>query len=141
MSEIFQSFEKLSKDEQDCVRILAVSNCITLGKLNRSPVWQQQVMAVVKACGEDKSWRVRYMVADQAQQLCDVFAPHGKSTILPLFLRLLADQETEVRTIASARIPSIAHLDPTKEFLESLMPQIEKLTLPRELSTNVRTSL
>jgi len=141
MSEIFQAFEKLSKDEQDSVRILAISNCIILGKLNRSPVWQQQVMAVVKACGEDKSWRVRYMVAEHAKALCEVFEVHAKASIVPLFLRLLSDQEMEVRTIASARIASIAKLNPSKEFLESLMPQMEKLTLPRELSPHVRVSL
>jgi len=141
MSEIFQAFEKLSKDEQDSVRIPSVNNCITLGKLNKSPVWQQQVMTVVKACAEDKSWRVRYMVADLAKQLCEVFEAHAKTGIVPLFLKLLSDQEMEVRTIASARIAAIAQLHPTKDFLESLMTPMEKLTLPRELSSSVRVSL
>jgi serine/threonine-protein phosphatase 2A regulatory subunit A len=141
MSEIFEAFRKFSKDEQETVRILAVKNCIMLGKLNTSAVWQSEVMDVVKDCCEDKSWRVRYMVADQAKELCEVFEIPSKASIVPLFLKLLGDAEIEVRTIASARIAAIAQLHPTKEFLESLMPSMEKLTLPRETSANVRGSL
>merc|ERR1719428_2477934 len=94
-----------------------------------------------RLCGEDKSWRVRYMVADHAQQLCEVFESQVKSSILPLFLKLLQDQEAEVRAIAAARLASVAALHPKKEFLDSLLPAIEKLTMPKELSTPVRISL
>jgi len=81
------------------------------------------------------------MVADQAKELCEVFEVHSTASIVPLFLKLLEDQEIEVRTIASARIAAMAQLHPTKEFLQSLMPSMEKLTLPKELSPNVRGSL
>jgi serine/threonine-protein phosphatase 2A regulatory subunit A len=141
MKDIIEVFEKLAKDEQDSVRILAISNCIVLGKLTGNLASYPQVFSVVTACGEDKSWRVRYMVADHAQQLCEVFESQVKSSILPLFLKLLQDQEAEVRAIAAARLASVAALHPKKEFLDSLLPAIEKLTMPKELSTPVRISL
>mmetsp|Transcript_9040 Transcript_9040/g.26607 ORF Transcript_9040/g.26607 Transcript_9040/m.26607 type:complete len:597 (-) Transcript_9040:174-1964(-) len=141
LNELIECFDKLSKDEQDSVRLLAISNCIALGRLKSTPEWQAQVIPVVKACAEDKSWRVRYMVADNVKQLCSVFAATAATAIVPLYLRLLSDQEVEVRTIAAARIVDVAAVNPTKEFLETLMPAMEKLTMPREHSQHVRASL
>lgn len=141
LSELFQIFDKLSRDEQDSVRILAISNCIVLGKQNSNPDWQSQILPVVKTCAEDKSWRVRYMMADNVKQLCEVFETTASASIIPNYLRLLSDPEVEVRTIAAARLVDVATVNPTQEFLESLMPFIEKLTLPREHSQHVRASL
>lgn len=141
LEELVQVFAKLSKDEQDSVRILAINNCIALGKLKSTPEWQDQIMPVMKACAEDKSWRVRYMMADNVRQLCDVFQAKALTAVVPLYLKLLSDQEVEVRMIAAARIAAVATLNPTKEFLETLMPAMEKLTMPREHSQHVRASL
>mmetsp|Transcript_31456 Transcript_31456/g.91987 ORF Transcript_31456/g.91987 Transcript_31456/m.91987 type:complete len:596 (+) Transcript_31456:44-1831(+) len=137
---LLQAFEKLAKDEQDSVRILAVKNCIALGKLRNTPDWQNQIIPIMKACAEDKSWRVRYMMAESVQQLCEVFKTKTTSSVLPLYLRLLSDQEVEVRMIAAARIAAVSAFNPTKEFLESLLPAMEKLTMPREHSQHVRAS-
>lgn len=141
LPELIEVFEKLAKDEQDSVRILAINNCISLGKLSSSADWQAQILPVVKACAEDKSWRVRYMMADHVQQLCEVFKSKATSTIVPLYLQMLTDQEVEVRMIAAARISAVAAINPTREFLELLKPEIEKLTQPREHSQHVRASL
>merc|ERR1719221_317752 len=141
LTELFQAFEKLAKDEQDSVRLLAINNCIVLGRLNSSPEWKTQILPVVKSCAEDKSWRVRHVMADNVKQLCEVFHTKAKTAVVPLYLRLLSDQEVEVRTVAAARIAAVAELTPTKDFLETLMPSIEKLTLPREQSQHVRASL
>merc|ERR1719450_1679896 len=80
-------------------------------------------------------------MADNVKQLCEVFQAKASSHVVPLYLRLLSDQEVEVRTIAAARIAAVATVNPTKEFLETLMPCMEKLTYPRETSQHVRASL
>jgi len=141
LGEVFQAFEQLSKDEQDSVRILAISNCVALGRLCNNAQWQEKFLLVVKACAEDKSWRVRYTMAASVQQLLEVFQDKASTRILPLYMRLLADQEVEVRMIAAARIGAVAAFSPTKEFLETLVPAMEKLTRPREHSELVRASL
>eukprot|EP00931_Biecheleriopsis_adriatica_P020739 TRINITY_DN1376_c0_g1_i3.p1 TRINITY_DN1376_c0_g1~~TRINITY_DN1376_c0_g1_i3.p1 ORF type:complete len:593 (+),score=143.07 TRINITY_DN1376_c0_g1_i3:103-1881(+) len=141
MQELLEAFEKLAKDEQDSVRIVAISNCIALGKLEKNPACQAQILGIVKTCAEDKSWRVRYMMADNVKALCDVFEAKAVSHITPLFLGLLSDPEVEVRTIAAARVAAVAAVSPTKEFLTTLMPALEKLTMPREHSQHVRASL
>jgi len=142
LEELFQHFEKLSKDEQDSVRILAIGNCVALGKLkNAGAAWQEKILAVAKLCAEDRSWRVRYTMAERVQQLLDVFPAQAVATVVPLYLKLLSDQEVEVRMIAAARIGAVAAVNPTKEFLETLVPQLEKLTNPRQHSEHVRASL
>mmetsp|Transcript_55789 Transcript_55789/g.126035 ORF Transcript_55789/g.126035 Transcript_55789/m.126035 type:complete len:596 (+) Transcript_55789:102-1889(+) len=141
LNELIEIFEKLAKDEQDSVRILAIGNCIALGKLKSGAEWQAQILPIVKACAEDKSWRVRYIMAENVKQLCDVFQAGVKTAIVPLFLKQLSDQEVEVRTIAAARIADVSAFNPTKDFLDTLMLAMERLTMPREHSQHVRASL
>lgn len=86
LSELFDVVEKLSKDEQDSVRILVINNCVALGKLNCGAKMQAQILSVVKACAEDKSWRVRYMMADHIKQLCEVFQASAAAAIVPLYI-------------------------------------------------------
>lgn len=145
--EVLEVFEKLSLDDQDSVRILAINNCIALGNLPRRgvPGAHAQILPVVKACSEDKkSWRVRYMMADKVEDLCKIFADVSspeEERVEMLFLKLLSDQEEEVRTIAAARICEVAAVNKTPEFLEKLMQAIGKMVHPRETSAHVRASL
>lgn len=138
--EIMDVFVKLSKDEQDSVRILTINNCISLGKLNRNTEGVARIMEIVRNCAEDKSWRVRYMVADHMKSLCSVFESEAMTTMVPLYLKLLVDPEAEVRTIAVVRIAEVSAFGPTQAFLEELMPVMEKLTHPNEHSQHVRAS-
>lgn len=139
--ELLEIFRKLSKDEQDSVRILAINNCMALGKLPSYSAWEDDIIEVVKSCTEDKSWRVRYMVADKTKELCDVFESKATEAIVPLYLKLLQDMEVEVRTVAAVRLCDLATVQPTKGFLDLVLPAIEKLTLPKEQSQHVRASL
>jgi len=139
--DLLEVFEKLANDEQDSVRLLAINNCIALGRIASAPEWKEQIMEVLRACAEEKSWRVRYMMADNVKALCEVFKDQAIDVIIPLYLRLLVDAEVEVRTIAAARVAGVAAVNPSKAFLEQLMPALEKLTAPREQSQHVRASL
>lgn len=141
LDELLQFFEKLSKDEQDSVRILAIKNVIALGKLKSTSDWHSRIVPVMKACAEDKSWRVRYMMADHVKQLCDVFREEATTAVVPLYLRLLSDPEVEVRMVAASRVAAAAAVNPTKEFLDTLVPAMVKLTMPQEHSQHVRASL
>mmetsp|Transcript_68580 Transcript_68580/g.185262 ORF Transcript_68580/g.185262 Transcript_68580/m.185262 type:complete len:599 (-) Transcript_68580:68-1864(-) len=140
LAELVEVFEKLCRDEQESVRILAISNCVALGRLQPSAERQAQIFPVVESCAQDKSWRVRYVMAEHVHTLCEVF--HTKAThIVPLYLQLLQDQEVEVRTMAAARIAGVSKVKPDKDFLETLIPVMEKLTAPRERSHHVRAAL
>lgn len=57
-------FLQLSQDQQDSVRLLSVENCIHFAKLLSPTESVTSVLPTVKKCAQDKSWRVRYMVAE-----------------------------------------------------------------------------
>jgi serine/threonine-protein phosphatase 2A regulatory subunit A len=61
---LFSSFEKLSRDEQDSVRLLAVDNCVAMAEKFTSEEVFQVILPIIKSCANDKSWRVRYMLGD-----------------------------------------------------------------------------
>lgn len=66
---------------------------------------QERVIAMVRSFAADKSWRVRYMVADQLSDLCAALGPTAtKVDLLPAFLVLLRDIEPEVRTAAAFKV-------------------------------------
>ena len=62
-------FTSLSGDEQDSVRLLAVDNCVQLGQLLSVEDNQAAVLPIIRAVCQDKSWRVRYVVAEHFCQL------------------------------------------------------------------------
>ena len=50
---------------QDSVRLLAVEACVAIASLLNAEDVEQHVMPTLRQAAEDKSWRVRYMVADK----------------------------------------------------------------------------
>ena len=62
LSDIVPMFTHLASDEQDSVRILAAENCSRLATLLPDEECTTHVVPIVCKFGEDKSWRVRYMV-------------------------------------------------------------------------------
>lgn len=50
---------------QDSVRLLAVEACVSIASLLAQEDTEQLLMPTLRLSAEDKSWRVRYMVADK----------------------------------------------------------------------------
>jgi serine/threonine-protein phosphatase 2A regulatory subunit A len=63
--ELVPLFTNLANDEQDSVRLLAIEAGIAMAGLFRHEDLEQQMMQTLRAATEDKSWRVRYVVADK----------------------------------------------------------------------------
>eukprot|EP00439_Symbiodinium_sp_Y106_P059005 s471_g8.t1 len=104
-------------------------------------VWLNSADFIPKCCTSSLFDPCRGCGADHVKPLCEVFKDKAADSIIPLYLRLLTDAEVEVRTVAAARVADAAAVSPTKEFLETLMPALERLTAPREQSQHVRASL
>ncbi len=64
-SDIIPMFINLAQDEQDSVRLLAVEACVSIASLLPQEDTEQLLMPTLRQSAEDKSWRVRYMVADK----------------------------------------------------------------------------
>lgn len=69
--ELVPLFTNLANDEQDSVRLLAIEAGITMAGLFRHEDLEQQMMQTLRAATEDKSWRVRYVVADKLVDVSD----------------------------------------------------------------------
>lgn len=64
-----------------------------------------RIVDMVRGFSADKSWRVRYMVADQLSDLCDALgAIATRNDLLPAFVRVLKDKEPDVRAAAAFKV-------------------------------------
>ncbi|KAK2099453.1 hypothetical protein P7K49_020801 [Saguinus oedipus] len=105
-SEIVPLFTNLASDEQiisyDSVRLLAVEACVSIAQLLSQDDLETLVMPALRQATEDKSWRVRYMVADKFSELQKAVGPKiTLNDLVPAFQNLLKDCEAEVRAVAA----------------------------------------
>mmetsp|Transcript_19578 Transcript_19578/g.34907 ORF Transcript_19578/g.34907 Transcript_19578/m.34907 type:complete len:614 (+) Transcript_19578:147-1988(+) len=129
MSEIVPAMRKLTKDAQDSVRLRTVENCVMVANLLNPEDRQIKILPVVYALCEDKSWRVRYMVADKFCSLTEAVGEEKKNRMemINIFVRLLSDGEAEVRTAAAQKVTEIAKLVGEELTTDKLMKPVEAL--------------
>lgn len=101
-------FQHLAGDDQDSVRLLTVEVLIAIAEA--VPKEQQSshgvLLQALRSLFEDKSWRVRYMVADRFEKIAKAVDDEVVARDLVLaFVKLLKDTEAEVRTAISGQIP------------------------------------
>jgi serine/threonine-protein phosphatase 2A regulatory subunit A len=90
------------------VRLLAVENCVALGKLLSAEDAHAAVLPATRSAASDKSWRVRYVVAEHFLVLCDALGPAvTRSELVGALVKLLRDHEPEVRTAAALQCTAI----------------------------------
>jgi len=132
VQELQPILEHLCGDEQDSVRLLAVSSLAKIGP-KFSPDWTTQVLLpLVKQGSTDLSWRVRHNLAkvfsDVAMSLnLNENYPSQKSIIMACFVALLQDQEGEVRAGAVAHLAKMVHWGGATLFtshLQALLPSL-----------------
>ena len=73
IDEMIPLFQHLAGDDQDSVRLLTVEILIAIAEV--VPKEQQSshgtLLTALRSLFEDKSWRVRYMVADRFEKVCN----------------------------------------------------------------------
>ena len=106
-------FQHLSSDDQDSVRLLTVDILVAIAE--RIPKEQQSshgiLLTSLRSLFEDKSWRVRYMVADRFERIARAVDEEviGRD-LVPAFVKLLKDTEAEVRSAAAGQVPGFCQL-------------------------------
>jgi hypothetical protein len=66
------------------------------------------ILETLKSLTGDKSWRVRYMIADKYVDLAKAVGPEiVKDELIMAFVGILKDNEAEVRTAGGAQLPGI----------------------------------
>lgn len=127
IEEMIPLFQHLASDDQDSVRLLTVDILIAIAEA--VPKEQQSshgvLLTALRSLFEDKSWRVRYMVADRFEKVSpqilarkrhlatNTYIQIAKAVdeevvnrdLVPAFVKLLKDTEAEVRSAIAGQIP------------------------------------
>jgi len=107
-SDFIPLWVRLMADDQDNVRPLAVEAAIQLAKILSKEDNLALVVQTLHAASKDRSWRVRYTLANKYAELeAELGTEIAKTEMTPMLVRLLQDQEKEVRMAAALKIPSI----------------------------------
>ncbi|OQN97565.1 hypothetical protein B0A48_16719 [Cryoendolithus antarcticus] len=123
-------FQHLASDDQDSVRLLTVDVLIAIAEA--VPKEQQSshgvLLSALRSLFEDKSWRVRYMVADRFEKIAKaVDGEVIERDLVPAFVKLLKDTEAEVKSAIAGQIPGFCQLVDRQALLRDIMPAIEEL--------------
>jgi serine/threonine-protein phosphatase 2A regulatory subunit A len=94
-------YNQLVTDDQDSVRLLAVSAASALMSALKGTEGAATVVASLNAASKDRSWKVRNATAEAFSEAQAAVSPDVmKAELVPVLVRLLRDQEAEVRTHA-----------------------------------------
>ncbi|KAF2455942.1 protein phosphatase PP2A regulatory subunit A [Lineolata rhizophorae] len=142
IEEMIPLFQHLAGDDQDSVRLLTVDILIAIAEV--VPKEQQSshgvLLTALRNLFEDKSWRVRYMVADRFEKIAKAVDDEVVSRdLVPAFVKLLKDTEAEVRGAIAGQIPGFCGLLDRDTLLHEIMPSIEELVT--DSSQHVRAAL
>jgi serine/threonine-protein phosphatase 2A regulatory subunit A len=112
-----------STDQPDSVRLQTTANCVALGRA-LSQVTQNdkealskveldllhRVLPLIVATIDDRSWRVRWMAANEFATVIAAYdpLPSAMDSLIPAFEKLLQDPEAEVRTAATLNLAQVA---------------------------------
>ncbi|CAL9214827.1 unnamed protein product [Arabidopsis halleri] len=140
-TDIMSMFEDLTQDDQDSVRLLAVEGCAALGKLLEPQDCVAHILPVIVTFSQqDKSWRVRYMVANQLYELCEAVGPEPTRTdLVPAYARLLRDNEAEVRIAAAGKVTKFCRILNPELAIQHILPCVKELS--SDSSQHVRSAL
>jgi serine/threonine-protein phosphatase 2A regulatory subunit A len=142
IEEMIPLFQHLAGDDQDSVRLLTVDILIAIAEA--VPKEQQSshgvLLTALRSLFEDKSWRVRYMVADRFEKIAKAVDEEVVNRdLVPAFVKLLKDTEAEVRSAIAGQIPGFCALLERDTLLHEVMPSIEELVADQ--SQHVRAAL
>ncbi|KAJ4391903.1 protein phosphatase 2A structural subunit [Gnomoniopsis smithogilvyi] len=142
VEEMIPMFQHLAQDDQDSVRLLTVEVLTAVAEV--VPKEQQSshgvLLTSLRSLIEDKSWRVRYMIADRFEKIAKAVDEEVVARdLVPSFVKLLKDNEAEVRTAIAGQIPGFCALVDRTVLLNEIMGSIEDLV--SDSSQHVRAAL
>ena len=86
------------------------------------------LLPYVKKFAEDKSWRIRYLVADRIMDIAQgVGYDQAKEHLLPYYCAFLGDSESEVRTASVGRLSDFSKILDSGSIIQKIIPCLKKL--------------
>ena len=79
----------------------SVDSCILFAKKLSTSKITTYLVPYIQKYADDKSWRLRYLIAEKIIDLYHAFGPEiAMDKIIPHYVNFLTDTESEVRTVA-----------------------------------------
>ena len=92
------------------------------------PKIQSQLIPFIKKFAVDKSWRIRYLVADKIMEISEGIGNENTNEHLSsYYCQFLEDSESEVRTAALRRLSDFGKILDAKTLINSVIPSLVKL--------------
>lgn len=133
LEDLLPLFDQQAKDDQDSVRLQIVDGCVALIRVLPLDLRSSRIMPVVLATAADKSWRVRWSIANKIHDLGSAFTGGVRGplpeALCDAYVELLKDQEAEVRTAAALSVTKVGALLGVPGVLEKLMPCLQQLAI------------
>jgi len=131
-TDMIPMFVKLINDEQDNVRPLAVRAAVEVAQKLSKEDTTALLVPPLHAASKDRSWRVRFVVADQFDPLQVAMGGElSRAELSPMLVRLLRDQEKEVRMAAVEQLPKVckdlAKIDRATMYTTNFLPYMSEL--------------
>ena len=126
--ELFKIFGQFFKDEQDSVKMQGIDSCVIFCKNLPAAKVNAYLLPYIKKYAEDKSWRIRYLVADRIMDLAQgIGFEQAREHLLGNYCTFLQDTESEVRTAAVSRLSDFCRILDAKNIIEKIIPCLKKL--------------
>ena len=129
LDEYLQVMKSFATDEFQTVRVIGTENLLPflklLKKLNTpaAVAAASELLPLVKAAGEDLSWRIRLAISKDYGHLAELFTVEEVTNdIFPLGVHLIQDNEPDVRTNCLKGMISFQSVVPANTFIGDLMP-------------------
>lgn len=122
-------FSILSSDAQESVRLTTIEQIATIiSGLSQAQLDQHHTLDMVKSFITDRSWRIRYAMAQRFPALIDVIQDSTQhEPLLDLFSELLRDPEGEVRSVAVEQIIRLLDVVSDDKLHNMILPIIVEL--------------
>lgn len=95
------SFKKLASDDAHSVRSATVHSLITLSQTLNKDENKKHLLPIIIALSSDKSWRVRFSLAEHFGSLAKAMGSSASDNLLSVLGSLLRDVQPEVRVKAT----------------------------------------
>jgi serine/threonine-protein phosphatase 2A regulatory subunit A len=105
-----------------------IDSCVHFAKALPANKINQHLIPYIKKFAVDKSWRIRYLVADKIMELSEgIGIENSKEHLTTYFCQFLEDTESEVRTAACRRLNDFAKILDAKVLIANVIPSLVKL--------------
>jgi len=126
--DLFVIFANFYQDEQDSVRMAGIESCIHFAKALPMNKINEKLIPYIKKFAVDKSWRIRYLVADKLMEISNgIGLENSREHLTTYFCQFLEDTESEVRTAAVRRLQDFGKILDAKTLINNVIPSLVKL--------------